>query len=76
METGADMRRENLPTADEVSMILPDEYGRGGFRDIVFAERLNGEIPSYGFSIINPNHASYLPMHYVLLFPYGEPGWH
>ena len=76
METGADMRRENLPTADEVSMILPDEYGREGFRDIVLAERLNSEIPSNGFSIISPNHASYLPLHYVLLFPYGEPGWH
>jgi len=76
METGADMRRENLPTANEVAMILPDEYGRGGFRDIVLAERVNGEIPNNGFSIINFNHASYLPLHYVLLFPYGDPGWH
>ena len=38
VETGADMRRENLPTADEVSMILPDEYGRRGFHDIILAE--------------------------------------
>ncbi|RPB00480.1 hypothetical protein L873DRAFT_769286 [Choiromyces venosus 120613-1] len=76
VEHGADMRRENLPTADEVSMILPEEYGRGGFRDIVLAQRLNGEVPNRGFSFINPNHASYLPLHYVLLFPHGEPGWH
>jgi hypothetical protein len=76
VETGADLRRENLPTTDEVSMILPDEYGRGGFRDIVLAERLNGGVQSNGFSIINSNHASYLPLHYVLLFPYGDPGWH
>jgi len=76
LESGADMRRENLPTANEVAMILPEEYGRGGFRDIVLAERINGEIPNNGFSIINSNHASYLPLHYVLLFPYGEPGWH
>jgi len=76
VETGADMRRENLPTANEVAMILPEEYGKGGFRDIVLAERINGEIPNCGFSIIYPNHASYLPLHYVLLFPYGEPGWH
>jgi len=70
------MRCENLPTADEVSMILPDEYVRRGFRDIVLTERLNSEIPHNGVSIINPNHASYLPLHYVQLFPYGEPGWH
>jgi len=76
VETVADLRRENLPTANEVAMILPEEYGRGGFRDIVLAERINGEIPNRGFSMINPNHASYLPLHYVLLFPYGEPGWH
>ncbi|KAG0636372.1 hypothetical protein HOY80DRAFT_1088989 [Tuber brumale] len=31
VETGADLRRENLPTANEVAMILPDEYGRAGF---------------------------------------------
>ena len=28
------------------------------------------------FTLINPNHALYLPLHLVLLFPYGEPGWH
>jgi len=75
METGADMRRDNLPTANEVAMILPEEYSRGGFRDIVLAERVNGEVLDNGLTIINSNHASYLPLHYVLLFPYGEPGW-
>ena len=76
VESSADMRRENLPTADEVSMILPEEYGSRGFRDIVLAQRINGDAPHRGFSIINPNHPSYLPLHYVLLFPFGEPGWH
>jgi len=76
VESGADRTRENLPTANEVAMILPEEYGRGGFRDIVLAERVNGKVPDNGLTIINSNHASYLPLHYVLLFPYGEPGWH
>jgi len=75
VERGADLRRENLPTADEVSMILPEEYGSDGFRDIVLAKRVNGENDS-SFNFINPNHALYLPLHYVLLFPYGEHGWH
>ena len=74
VEFGADRRRENLPTANEVAMILPEEYGRRGFRDIVLAERVNGELPDNRLTIINSNHASYLPLHYVLLFPYGEPG--
>jgi len=43
VERGADMRRENLPTTDEVSMILPEEYGSAGFRDIVLAKRINGD---------------------------------
>ena len=76
VETGADLRRENLPTANEIAIILPEEYGSKGFRDLVLAQRSNGEAISNGFSTINPNHALYLPLHYVLLFPYGEPGWH
>ena len=76
VERGADLRRENLPTADEVSMILPEEYGSAGFRDIVLASRMNGEDRDNPFTLINPNHASYFPLHYVLLFPYGDPGWH
>ena len=77
VERGADRRRENLPTADEVSMILPEEYyGSEGFRDIILARRVNGEHVVNSFTLINPNHALYLPLHYVLFFPYGEPGWH
>ena len=74
METGADRRRENLPTSDAVAVIIPDKYREAGFRDIVLAKRtVNGHD---NFSIINPNHASYMPLHYVLLFPQGDFGWH
>jgi hypothetical protein len=76
VERGADLRRENLPMADEVSMILPEEYGRAGFRDIVLARRSHGEDEGNSFTLINPNHAAYLPLQYVLLFPHGEHGWH
>src|SRR5437588_5956309 len=37
---------------------------------------MNGGRPSSGVSIINTNHVSYLQLHYVLLFPHCEPGWH
>jgi len=69
VERGADLRGENLPTADEVSMILPEEYGTGGFRDIVLARRVNGADLGRDLTLINPNHALYLPLYYVLLFP-------
>jgi hypothetical protein len=29
-----------------------------------------------GFTYISPTHAAYMPLHYVLLFPYGDHGWH
>lgn len=40
METGADQRRENLPTENEVSVLILDAYNEPGHRDIVLAERL------------------------------------
>ena len=75
LEAGADRRRENLPTSDEVAVIIPDEYGDASFRDIVLAERYApNEQPRY--CRINPTHAAYMPLHYVLLFPRGDTGWH
>jgi len=75
----ADPRRANLPTFDEVAIIVPEEYGEKGFRDIVLAKRsINNEgvIVDQRFSRINQNHALYLPLHYVIMFPRGETGWH
>ena len=71
IEKGADKRRENLPTSDEIAIIIPDEYDQAGICDIILAER-----DDRSFHTINPNNAAYMPLHYVLLFPRGEPGWH
>ena len=71
IEQGADKRRENLPTSNEIAIIIPDEYPVAGYRDIVLADR-NGN----NFSVINPINAAYMPLHYVLLFPRGQLGWH
>lgn len=65
--------RHNLPTANEVAMIIPDSY-TSDYRDIVLRRRMpNGQTKLYR---INEGHPAYLPLHYVLLFPYGENGWH
>ena len=71
---GEDRRRHNLPTADDVAIIVPSEYGDSGFHDMVLAKRSSDG--QEGFSFINSNHAGYMPLHYVLLFPQGELGWH
>lgn len=75
METGADRRRENLPTSNEVGAIIIDEYGNPCERDIVLTERVNG-VNGTSMKRISQNHAAYMPLHYVLLFPHGDKGWH
>ncbi|RMZ76301.1 hypothetical protein DV736_g6706, partial [Chaetothyriales sp. CBS 134916] len=75
LEEGADRRRENLPTSDEVAVIIPDEYGNPSRRDIVLAER-GGSTDQQRCHCIDVTHAVYMPLHYVLLFPYGDLGWH
>ncbi|KAF6762343.1 hypothetical protein DFP72DRAFT_786082, partial [Ephemerocybe angulata] len=63
-------RRGNLPTADEVAVIICDSSGEApGMRDVVLHLR------SGPLQRINDLHPSYAPLYYVLLFPYGEPGW-
>ena len=70
---GHDHRWYNLPTADEVAVILPGVAGGNKQLcqcDIVLQTRA-GEL-----QVINVLHPAYVPLYYVLLFPYGENGWH
>ena len=72
-ERTQDLRRYNLPTAnDEVAAIIPGDgsEARSDHRDIVL--RLRGG----GLRRISHLHPSYSTLHYVLLFPHGEDGWH
>jgi len=75
LEASADYYRENLLISNEVAVIIPDKYSNASFRDIVLTERCApNERPRY--CRINPTHAAYMPLHYVLLFPRGDTGWH
>src|SRR5450759_1619357 len=68
---GQDARRYNLPTASEVAAIIPgDEMEQVDKRDIVVY--VNGG----GVCHISDANEAYIPLHFVLLFPYGEAGWH
>ncbi|TFK57871.1 hypothetical protein BDN72DRAFT_745861, partial [Pluteus cervinus] len=60
---GTDHRRYNLPQADEVAVILPNDPSAPEHRDIVLRLR------SGALHRINETHAGYTPLYYVLLFP-------
>jgi hypothetical protein len=71
-----DRRRYNAPRAAEVAAIIPDarddvhESERSNHRQIIVRKRDNG------LQYLNEAHPAYDPLHYVLLFPRGEPGYH
>ncbi len=67
---GTDTRRYNLPTVDEVAVILPTDMSSSEPRDIVLQRR--GGVLQH----ISDCHPAYAPLQYPLLFPHGENGWH
>ena len=64
-----DRRRYNLPTVDEVAVILPTDHSTHP-RDIVLRLRQG---PLHRISDLHP---AYSPLQYPLLFPWGENGWY
>uniref|UniRef100_A0A1I8H7N0 ATP-dependent DNA helicase n=1 Tax=Macrostomum lignano TaxID=282301 RepID=A0A1I8H7N0_9PLAT len=69
--SGEHIRRYNLPTANEVGiLIVEDNEDAPASRDVVIQLRGGGS------QRISETHRSYDPLEYVLLFPNGEDGWH
>jgi hypothetical protein len=67
---GIHPRSGNLPSADEVAVIIPGDGQQGSSHDIILHTR-DGALHR-----INETHPAYIPLQYPLLFPYGEAGWH
>ncbi len=67
-----DRRRYNLPTAasNEIAVVVPGDGEVTGYRDIVLHRR---DAP---METISECHPWYHALHYVLLFPTGQLGWH
>jgi len=67
-----DQRTHNLPTAEEIAVIIPEEGVHHAMdnRDVVLRAR-GGRL-----EWISQNSPSYAALHYVLLFPKGENGWY
>lgn len=56
MRPGADRRRENLPTVDEVAGLIPDELDTPGRRDVVLAVR-GVQAATVGYIVYRPRMA-------------------
>ena len=68
--SSGDARRYNAPTVDEIAIVIPGMNDCAVHpRDIILRHR-GGDL-----HFIHDHHPSYAPLHYVLLFPYGTPGW-
>jgi len=67
-----DQRTHNLPTAEEIAVIISEEEMHHAIdnRDVVLRAR-EGRLER-----ISQNSPSYAALHYILLFPKGENGWH
>jgi hypothetical protein len=69
IETGADRRRKNVLTSNEVSLIILDAAAAETTRPIVLAAR-----NSKALYRINAIYPSYMPLHYVLMFLHRDCG--
>ncbi|KAJ5865150.1 uncharacterized protein N7529_007066 [Penicillium soppii] len=72
-----DPRTHNLPARTEVAAFIPNappDFGHRTYRDMVLTLRAPGTNRS-ALRRVDPSHAAYLPLHYVLLFPHGDTGW-
>jgi hypothetical protein len=66
-----DACRYNVPTADEVAALMVGDGSEAvDRRDIVLAQQAGP------FQHISELHVGYTALHYPLLFPYSEDGWH
>ena len=70
----SDRKTENLPSSNEVAVIIPNESSSDKYREIHLY--LRNSVNGYQYTWINQSHTLYMPSHYTLLFPRGEYGWH
>jgi hypothetical protein len=75
LESGADRYCKNLPTSNEVTALIPDEYTDASRCNLVLTVRKAGRKRPQ-MHTVNVTYTVYMPLYYILLFPYGDPGWH
>ncbi|ORE01694.1 hypothetical protein BCV72DRAFT_320500 [Rhizopus microsporus var. microsporus] len=77
---GGDRRIHSLPKMEEIAAVIPIEYSDRGFHDAVLTFRSNNNLRQntgfeQHFQRISHVHATYMLIHYVLLFPHKTYGW-
>jgi ribosomal 50S subunit-associated protein YjgA (DUF615 family) len=72
IELSANCRYKNLLTSNKVIAIILDEYIDASRRDLVLIVR-EASRERLQIRTVNVIHAIYMPLHYVLLFLYGDP---
>lgn len=65
-----DLKRYNLPTVEEIGMVIPGDGTIDGNERQLVLKRQDGKLVT-----INDMHTGYLPMRYVLCFPEGAQQW-
>src|SRR6202453_2341635 len=76
LQPTADRCRYNLPTANEIAAIIPGngEEEVDKHREIII--RLKAPADGNRLKRISHLNSLYSPLHYILVFPNGEQGWH
>ena len=75
LEASVNWRRKNLLISNKIAVIILDEYSDTSFCNIIFTKYYTPNKQLW-YYCINPMYAAYIPLHYVLLFPRGDTGWH
>ena len=65
-----DLHRYNASSVDEIAIIVPTNQSHSFNPCDIVLHRCGGDL-----EFIHDHHQAYAPLHYVLLFPYGTPGW-
>lgn len=71
IEPRADRRCKNLPTGNELAVIIPNEFGEQSRQDIVLAVCKHA-CNCLQLERIDVTHATYMPLHYVISIPLQE----
>jgi len=69
---GQDQWLYNLSTSDKVAVILPGDGTAPYRQDIILCPHTD----DHSLTQIDDSHPAYSPLHYVLLFPNSDHGWH